>query len=339
MTADEAGARVGDHAAPPIVSVVIPTCWRTDLLAQCLSSILAQTVADIELIVVVDGPDDGTAGYLSAVDDPRVRFAVHPESRGVSSARNAGIDLATGHWLAFCDDDDVWAPTKLEAQLGALAARPEARWAIVGEVRFRDGASEVSCTRAPTPDVVASELPFSNVVPAGCSGVVAERELVIEVGSFDPDVSVLADRDLWIRLNWRSPVAAVPDPLVGYRDHDGAMTRRLRRLEDELDAMRDKYRDRLDESETFPSDRFYIWAYRRTFSSGDPRGGLDFLVRSSRFRRAILRWYLSRLRRRLGRNADPEPEPRHRQGDAPITDFPWLVEALGRHEITGRSHP
>jgi glycosyltransferase involved in cell wall biosynthesis len=317
------------RSACPQVSVVIPTRCRAGLLAQCVASIRAQTVTDIEVIVVVDGPDPATSDLLSSVQDDRLRHVAHPESRGVSNARNTGIDLATGRWLAFCDDDDVWAPTKLAAQLAALSEAPGARWAVTGEVRFRDGASTVSYTEAPAADVVASELPYSNVVPAGCSGVIADRELVIELGAFDPRLSMLADRDLWIRLNWAGRAAIARKPLVGYRDHDGAMTRRLRNVEDELDVIREKYQDRFAESERdFPSERFYIWAYRRTFSAGDRRGGFDFLVRSPRFRRVVPAWLWGRAKRRLGMTHHGVPEPLHVQGEAPISSFPWLVDAL-----------
>ena len=89
----------------------------------------------------------------------------------------------------------------------------------------------VSCAEPPSAEVVAAELPYSNPVPGGCSGVIADRCLVVELGAFDPRLSLLADRDLWIRLNRTSSVAVADQPLVGYRDHENAMTRRLRDVE------------------------------------------------------------------------------------------------------------
>jgi glycosyltransferase involved in cell wall biosynthesis len=321
-----------EHEGPdgPLVSVVIPTRHRAELLAQCVESILGQTLRCIEVIVVVDGPDPATIDFLASVDDARLRYVSHPESRGVSNARNTGIDLATGRWLAFCDDDDVWAPTKLDAQLTVLREHPEARWAIAGAIRVHQDRGTAAYPEPAAADVVATALPHSNLVPGGCSGVVADRRLVIELGGFDPRLSMIADRDLWIRLNWSSPVAVAAEPLVGYRDHDGAMTRRIRKLEDELDVIREKYRDELEEAGLpFPADIFYVWTYQRTFRVGDWAGGLALLARSPRFRVVLPRWLWSRATERLRLavpGAEP-PEPGYRL--VTVAEFPWLVPILG----------
>lgn len=325
MSFDHPACSEHDIHGGPIVSVVIPTRGRADLLEQCVASMLAQTVADIEVIIVVDGPDPATTEFLANVDDDRVSSVVHRESRGVSHARNSGIACASGRWLAFCDDDDVWAPTKLAAQLQALRQNPTARWAIAGEVRVHQDSGRSSYPAPPTAEVVAAELPHSNVVPAGCSGVIADRGLVVELGGFDPRLSTLADRDMWIRLNRASPVAVATQPLVGYRDHGGAMTRRLRNLEDELEVIRDKYSDELARSPRhFPSDMFYVWTYRRTFRSGDWRGGVDLLLRSSRFRTVVAEWLWARVKQRCGMTQKPAAAPVLANRSDSIAEFPWL---------------
>lgn len=316
-----------DEPGAPIVSVVIPTRERADLLRPCVESILAQTLWDIEVIVVVDGPDAATIDYLSNVADRRLRFVTHPASRGVSNARNTGIGLAVGRWLAFCDDDDVWAPTKLEVQLAALDARPAARWVIAGAVKVNQDKGTAAYPEPPTADVVAAALPHSNLVPGGCSGVVADRRLVIELGGFDPRLSMIADRDLWIRLNSSSAVAVAAEPLVGYRDHGGAMTRRIRNLEDELDVLREKYRDQLEAAGSpFPADVFYVWIYRRTFRTGDWKGGFGYLARSRRFRIVLARWLWRRATYRLGLARKAWDEPNYRM--VTVTEFPWLGPVL-----------
>ncbi len=325
MSADCPTTTEPDESSPPLVSVVIPTRGRAGLLAQCLASILGQTVRDIEVIVVVDGPDPATIEFLSNLDDDRLRHVAHPESLGVSNARNSGIEVATGRWVAFCDDDDVWAPTKLAAQLAALSEAPDARWAIAGAIRFDPDRGMAVYPEPPNAEVIAGALPHRNPVPGGCSGVIADRELVVELGGFDPRLSTIADRDLWIRLNWSSPVAVAAEPLVGYRDHGGAMTRRLRHLERELDVLREKYRNQLAlDDRPFPSDVFYVWAYRRTFRSGDWRGGLDLFARSPQFRSVLVRWLWvqGRHRVRVMRGTAEAVQPPHR----PITvsEFAWL---------------
>jgi glycosyltransferase involved in cell wall biosynthesis len=110
----------------PLVSVVVPTYNRAYCLGRTLESALAQTHADLELIVVDDGSTDGTRDLVEdlARRDPRVRY-FHQENKNVSAARNQGIALARGEFLALLDSDDVWMPWKLELQLACMARAPE----------------------------------------------------------------------------------------------------------------------------------------------------------------------------------------------------------------------
>jgi len=111
-----------------LVSVVIPTRDRWELLPRAVRSVLAQEHAELHVVVVDDGsvspaPRDGVFA------DPRVQVVRRKRSGGVAAARNAGLERARGGWVAFLDDDDIWAPAKLAAQLAAARAvgRPRAR--------------------------------------------------------------------------------------------------------------------------------------------------------------------------------------------------------------------
>jgi glycosyltransferase involved in cell wall biosynthesis len=101
----------------PEVSVVIPTRQRPALVPRAVRSALAQTLPEIEVVVVVDGPDDSTAQALAGIDDPRLRIVQRPESGGAPTARNTGAAEAVGRWVALLDDDDEWLPDKLATQL------------------------------------------------------------------------------------------------------------------------------------------------------------------------------------------------------------------------------
>jgi len=98
------------------VSVVIPTRSRPALLVRAVKSALSQTVSDLEVIVVLDGPQPDALDALRQVADPRVRICALPESLGLASALNAGVRAAAGGWIAILDDDDEWLPGKLAAQ-------------------------------------------------------------------------------------------------------------------------------------------------------------------------------------------------------------------------------
>ena len=96
-----------------LVSVILPTFDRAELLPRSIGSVLAQTDGHLELIVVDDGSSDDTEGVVARLADPRVRYLRLPENRGLPAARNAGIAIARGEYVAFQDSDDVWAPDKL----------------------------------------------------------------------------------------------------------------------------------------------------------------------------------------------------------------------------------
>lgn len=101
----------------PLVSVVIPTYKRADDLLRAVRSALAQTLTDIEVIVVVEPDDAGARPALATVADPRVCTIMSPAKRGPAPARDLGANSATGRWIAFLDDDDEWAPEKLSRQI------------------------------------------------------------------------------------------------------------------------------------------------------------------------------------------------------------------------------
>ncbi|MEM7062780.1 MAG: glycosyltransferase family 2 protein [Cyanobacteria bacterium P01_B01_bin.77] len=103
----------------PVISVVIPTFRRPQLLLRAAKSVLTQTFTNIELIIVIDGQDPITRRAVATLRDNRLRCVELPNNRGAPSARNRGVMESRGHWIAFLDDDDEWYSTKLEEQLEA----------------------------------------------------------------------------------------------------------------------------------------------------------------------------------------------------------------------------
>lgn len=105
--------------ASPIVTAVIPTRNRADLVTRAIRSALAQSYVGVEVVVVVDGRDDRTVASVTQINDERLRCVVIGESVGGAEARNIGVRNARGEWIAFLDDDDEWMPDKIEKQLKA----------------------------------------------------------------------------------------------------------------------------------------------------------------------------------------------------------------------------
>jgi glycosyltransferase involved in cell wall biosynthesis len=204
----------------PEVSVVIPTRNRRDVLRTTLRCALAQRDVDLEVIVVDDASADGTAEEVRARGDPRVRVVSEHSRAGVSAARNRGIEEATGRWVAFLDDDDLWSPDKLVRQLEA-AERDDRVWVYAGDVNVDDALDVLTASRPPAPSTVVEALRRYNPVPTGASNVVVRADVLTRVGGFDPALHRTEDWDLWIRLARIGPPAAVESPLVAYRFHAG----------------------------------------------------------------------------------------------------------------------
>jgi teichuronic acid biosynthesis glycosyltransferase TuaG len=108
-------------ATTPLVSVIVPTYQRQDYLIITLKSILAQSHRRLEVLVVSDGDDDETAAAVHSLDDSRAKYLFTDHAGFPAVPRNKGLRHAQGELLAFCDDDDVWYPTKLTQQIPVLA--------------------------------------------------------------------------------------------------------------------------------------------------------------------------------------------------------------------------
>jgi glycosyltransferase involved in cell wall biosynthesis len=153
-----------------------------------LVTVLAQDLTDLELIVVDDGTLPGTGQVVSDLRDRRARV-VRSGEKGVSVARNEGGAEAKGTWLAFCDDDDLWHPSKLSSQLAALQASGR-QWAYCSALRVTDDLEPVGASLASAEGLQRKfEL---NPVPGGGSSVVVHAELFRQSGGFDPDLAYFA---------------------------------------------------------------------------------------------------------------------------------------------------
>ena len=201
-----------------LVSVVVPTHNRSDWLRVTLRTVLWQQDVDLEAIVIDDGSTDDTAQTVADLGDGRVRLLRHEIPRGVSGARNHGAAEAQGEWVAFIDDDDLWAPEKLARQLRAAHSTGRS-WVYTGSVTIDDGPRVIGGAPPPPPERVVELLPRYNVIPGGGSNVIVRRDALDRVGPFDPRLKNTEDWEMWIRLAGQGPPAWVREPLMAYRVH------------------------------------------------------------------------------------------------------------------------
>lgn len=200
--------------APPKVSVIIPTFNRAHILARAIASVLEQTDANLELIVVDDGSSDDTAALIKTFVDPRLRYVQQPRNLGVSAARNRGIAEARGEWLAFLDSDDLWLPQKLERQFAALSgvdcvASYCGLLRIDGqnETRIPHRADGLNSGTKPWPSLLMDGLWFSQtwLVP---------KRVIVAAGLFDERMSIWEDWDLFLRIALQGPIHHLPEVLA-----------------------------------------------------------------------------------------------------------------------------
>jgi glycosyltransferase involved in cell wall biosynthesis len=253
---------------------VIPTRNRRSLLERTLASVLAQEEVEVSVVVVDEASTDGTADALASIADPRITIVQHPEPQGVAAARNAGLERVETDWVAFVDDDDLWAPRKLASQLDVLAASPECEWSCTGAIVVDADLSIVGAEGVPVTEGLVDRLLEYNAIPGGGSSVVARTAVVRALGGFDPELRVVADWDLWIRLALESPLAPVDRPLVGYLRHAGSMSRELEEIRHELERVAAKHAPaRSDRGLDFAWERWLVWAaamHRRAGHRRDP---------------------------------------------------------------------
>jgi glycosyltransferase involved in cell wall biosynthesis len=204
----------------PEVTVVIPTKDRWPLLRRALACALHQRGVALEVVVVDDGSETGAPDWLSGDARPGVRCVRQARSTGVARARNRGIDEARAAWVAFLDDDDLWAPDHLRRLLDAVP--PDGSFAFGRHYVVDLQGRLLSRGIDPRPDRMLEQIVARNPVVTP-SAVLARRARLVDVGGFDPAFSITADWDLWIRLATAGAVGLSRELTVGYTNHPDNM--------------------------------------------------------------------------------------------------------------------
>ncbi|PSQ15950.1 glycosyl transferase family 2 [Halobacteriales archaeon QS_8_69_26] len=211
------------------VSVVIPTYNRARVLPRAIDSALAQTVEDLEVVVVDDASDDETREVVEGYEDDRLRYVRHLRNRNGSAARNTGIALAGGEYVAFLDSDDEWHPRKLERQVKCLEERPGEFVAVYCDYAARRygptaplrrfvgnrilGGGTYEYSREGGEELVDDVLTGDFHV-GGASTLLVERDAVEAIDGFDESFDRQQDVEFLIRLLREGKVAYVDEKLV-----------------------------------------------------------------------------------------------------------------------------
>ncbi|MEO1433079.1 MAG: glycosyltransferase [Cyanobacteria bacterium J06633_8] len=200
----------------PLISVIIPVYNGEKTIRETIESVLHQTYKNLELIIINDGSWDLTLNIISRIKDSRIKvFSYH--NAGVCMSRNRGIERAQGQFLSFLDADDIWTPDKLEAQLKALEANPQASVAYSWVDYIDEYGEFVRHGNHITINGDAYEkLLIQNVLENGSNPLI-RRQALINTGHFNDSLTLVEDWDMWLRLAKEYDFVTVTRPQVLYR--------------------------------------------------------------------------------------------------------------------------
>jgi len=209
----------------PRVSVIIPTHNRARFLAESIQSVLAQTFDNLETIVVDDGSTDNTREVVGNFLGPRVKY-VYQENQGASAARNAGILIATGDFIALLDSDDVWLGDKLALQVDLLDSHPKAGLVYSDAYLFDDQSGAILGRFLEGKGVfsgkVLRQLLSTQFIKT--STVVIRRNVFDVTGYFDESMMRVHDRDMWLRIAYHFDIQGISIPLARIRVHSSGIS-------------------------------------------------------------------------------------------------------------------
>ncbi len=237
------------------IAVVIPAYCSEEFLEETLASVLQQTRAPEEILVVDDGSPGRAICEICAQSGDSVRY-LRQENGGPASARNRGVRESRAPWLAFLDADDLWLPQKLERQWAALQRDP-GTLLVCSEACLLGGPREGELRRSgQRPALDLSSLLSAN--PIATSSVLLSREAFEEAGGYHEDRAFIAveDYDLWLRIAEQGPLCWLPEPLVQYRVHEASLSG-AERFHQGVNRVLDRALERL------PADASYRKAIRR----------------------------------------------------------------------------
>lgn len=251
----------GVNMRSDLVSVIVPTYKRKpEMLKRCVDSVLSQTYKNIELIVVDDSPSDypfreEVKSFLNSYDN-RIHYIQHHKNMGANIARNTGVDNSNGKYIAFLDDDDEWAPTKLEKQYKLIYNNPNVSLVYCRAQIINENSGETK----PIINWMYRGSQYHRLLKQNFIGsnsfVLVDKEKFYMVGKYDESLLSNQDYDLFIRLSKDYEIDFIDEVLVNYYIHEGERisTNAEKQLQGRL-ALYDKYLPELKKDK----DLYTIW--------------------------------------------------------------------------------
>jgi len=203
----------------PVVSIIIPTYNRANLLKGAIKSVLKQTFPNFEIIIVDDASSDQTREIIEHLNEPCIKYIQHNKNMGVCAARNTGLAQARGDYIAFLDSDDEWMPDKLQKQIDRFNTVDEQVGVIYTWLKIVDINAQFQKLRKPNlHGNIRQDLIYSNFVGTPSTAMI-KRVYIEKTSKFDTRLRCCEDWDIWLQLANNCEFDFIPEPLVQYRDH------------------------------------------------------------------------------------------------------------------------
>jgi glycosyltransferase involved in cell wall biosynthesis len=214
----------------PTVSVIIPTYNQANFIDKAIESVLSQTYQDFEIIVINDGSTDNTEEIIRGFKDKRVKYVKKYKNKGISVARNIGIKVARGKYIALLDSDDEWLPEKLDKQIKILQDESPELGVVYSNLCYIDENGK-NMNRKLRNSKKAEGYIYEDLLEKYCVGspssFLIKKECFNRVGLFDDLLSGQEDWDMWIRIAKYYRFALIKIPLVKYRLHSNQISKNL----------------------------------------------------------------------------------------------------------------
>ncbi len=211
----------------PKVSVIIPAYNAGKYIAETMDSVLVQTYSDFEIIVVDDGSKDQTVSIVKQfkIKYPEKVKLIQKENGGPASARNAGIKVAVGEYIAFIDADDLWLPQKLEKQVRYFETQPSQVGIVYTDARsFDKDGIWINKYYPKFNGKIYKEL-LNSMLPN--LSVMVRKECFQNVGYFEEALDIIEDHDMWLRISMKYEVLCLDEMLSLYRQHSQGRSKEI----------------------------------------------------------------------------------------------------------------
>lgn len=263
------------------VSIIIPTHNRSELLKKAISSVLDQTFKDWEAIIVDDHSTDNTREVVDGFGEEKIKYIKNMGKNGPSVARNKGIAVASGEYVAFLDDDDEWLPKKLEKQIAILDSCTKDVCGIYSNRLMINKLTGETYSENPGARTLRGNLLSQLMIknPIHTSTLVVKRECFDQIGYFDESMQYMEDRDLFIRLSMNWDIEYLDEPLTKAYFHGGEhLSRNLEGQTQGREIILDRYQSYFRKNKKIWS-KLYICLGAQYCQMGDMKKGRSNLLK------------------------------------------------------------